>query len=363
MNAARDLIGGRINNVLRRTQAAASSSLHCPSLSAITGTRALTTLTPKAALHGTEPDDSSSSSQQSAASPFPATLKDGEYPVLPAPPIPPHIPRPYFALTHDGKPQTPFPPFDPNGEVKTARQIDGMKKAARLAARALRVALEESRMGVTTDEVDRRVHEFLVQNGAYPSGVGFHGFPRACCVSPNEVAAHGIPNLRPLQEGDIVNYDITCYLEGFYGDTSAMALVGNVSGRHRELSDTTKECLERAISMLKPGVPLRAIGEAIKSHAEAKGFSVNADFHGHFIGEEMHLPPVVSPLPPSRGGDIPLRKGQIFTIEPILTEGSPYLRTWSDGWTCVTRDNGFTAQWEHTVLITADGAEILTVVD
>jgi methionyl aminopeptidase len=238
------------------------------------------------------------------------------------------------------------------------------RASARIAASALSLAKKLAVEGTSTEQIDSEVARYIVSRGAYPSGIGFMGFPKAICQSVNEVIAHGIPDSRPLKSGDIVNFDITAYRDGFYGDNSDMALVGEVDEEGVRLVDHTREALAEAIKVCRPGQKFSAIADVITRVASMGGFGVVDYFCGHFIGREMHIAPNIHH---TRGFDVMNRlemtPGMLFTIEPILTEGTTEADVWADGWTYVTKDNGRTAQAEHMVLITADGHEILTVPD
>ncbi|PFH33190.1 putative methionine aminopeptidase, type i [Besnoitia besnoiti] len=290
---------------------------------------------------------------------FPQTLVEGQYAVLPAQPIPDSIPRPPYARRFNASAASHLDAADEPGEIQTPEALAKIRAAATVAANALKLGLEAAKEGVTTEDLDKIVHEYIVSVGAYPAAVNFHNFPKAVCASVNEAVCHGIPDLRPLQDGDIVTLDCTAYVDGFFGDCAGTAMVGNVSPVHRDLVETTKECLNEAIEFIKPGVPIKEVGRIVSQHAKQKGFSVVLEFCGHFIGRKMHLPPLISHVYPNDTEGI-FRVGQTFTIEPILCEGSPALYTWKDGWTIVTQDCSRAAQFEHTILMTPEGAEILT---
>ncbi|KAF4659629.1 hypothetical protein FOZ61_004615 [Perkinsus olseni] len=258
-----------------------------------------------------------------------------------------------------------MPPSDsstwPRFEMKTPEVIQRLRRAAQLAGEALDVALNAAKPGITTTEIDDLVIDFLVSEGAYPSGINYMGFPRAVCMSVNECVVHGIPDTRPLQAGDIVNMDVTCYLDGVYGDTSDMAIVGGETDTQgMKLVNASHRALEAAIGACRPGQPFNAIAKAVVQVAREEGFTVNPQFCGHFIGTEMHLLPNILHTPEHGDMDEPMQIGQVFTIEPVLCEGVGWSRQWNDGWTYVTVDNGRAAQCEHMVNITPTGAEILT---
>lgn len=235
-----------------------------------------------------------------------------------------------------------------------------MRASCKLAARVLRHAGTLVRPGVTTDEIDAAVHQMIVDAGAYPSPLNYGKFPKSVCTSVNECLCHGIPDARPLRDGDIVNVDVTCYLDGYHGDTSAMFLVGDSpSPVARRLVDATREALDAAIAVCGPDVPVKSIGDAVVAVAAKHKFQVSRDFIGHGVGKLFHARPHVMHTKNSERDR--MSPGMTFTIEPILTEGSPRMLEWKDGWTVVTADGSLAAQCEHTILITNDGAEVLTV--
>lgn len=214
--------------------------------------------------------------------------------------------------------------------------------------------------GITTDELDEVSHAAYISEGGYPSPLGYRGFPKSICTSVNEVVAHGIPDDRPLAVGDIVNCDITIYLDGMHGDCSATFLVGDVDQRTRHLVETTARCLEVGVSVVHPGGRVRDIGRAIQNVAHAEGLGIVKELVGHGIGEEFHSTPYVHHYDEPRDRTR-LRPGMVFTIEPMLTLGAPDVVQWDDGWTIVTLDGQPSAQFEHTVLVTSDGVDVLTV--
>lgn len=284
----------------------------------------------------------------------PSRLKDGEYQVLPAFRVPLEIPRPL-----------PLSKPKPFGEVKSRDEVMMMRSACQIAASALLVAQRKAQVGVTTDEVDRAVSAYLVSRGAYPSGIGFMGFPKSICTSVNEVIAHGIPDTRPLQNGDIVNVDITCWKDGYYGDCSVMLEIGDVDAQAKRLVRATREATDAAINACTAGSRLSVVSDEVCKVAAREKLAVVEYFTGHFIGKEMHLLPNVLHADPSRSmDDFILKEGHVFTVEPILTEGSTFCHVWGDGWTYVTADGGWAAQYEHTILVTGSGlAERLTIPD
>lgn len=271
--------------------------------------------------------------------------------------VPDHIPRPSYAKT--GFPRQ----LDESeyAQVKNAKEIEGMRNAGRLAAQGLAMAGELAAPGITTDEVDRRVTEFVLSQGAYPVGINYYGFPRSICASPNEVVVHGIPNTRPLENGDIVNFDVTVYLDGYFGDCSKTFCIGHVDRPVQNLVDTTELAVSSVIQhIVGPGQRLSAIGLFINEFAKERGFSVVKEFCGHFIGTELHMRPNVLHVP--NDDHLVLRPGMTFTIEPILVEGSPVIEgPKDDGWTYVSKDRSWSAQHEHTVVVTENGCDIITL--
>jgi len=243
--------------------------------------------------------------------------------------------------------------------VKTPDVIERMRVACRIARDVLQETGAAVAPGVTTDELDRVAHEAHVARGVYPSPLRYKGFPKSVCTSVNEVICHGIPDDRALLEGDIVNVDVTVFVDGVHGDTNATFCVGKVDAESRRLVKVTEECLEHGIAAVQPGAPLSDIGRAIETHAHAAGFHVVRAFVGHGIGEVFHGPPQV-PHYYERSLTTVMEPGMVFTIEPMITMGSVQPVIWSDGWTAATADGSRTAQFEHTVLVTDDGVEVLT---
>ena len=245
-----------------------------------------------------------------------------------------------------------------------SHEVEFVRRAAQIAASSLQLARRLALPGVTTEQIDADVSEYIVSRSAFPSGIGFMGFPKSICTAVNEVIAHGIPDTRPLESGDIVNFDVTCYKGGFYGDTSDMALVGTVDEAGCKLVDATRASLNAAIAECRPGQRFSVIADAITAVASANGFGVVDYFCGHFIGTEMHISPNIQHTQGSQIMEtLTMEEGMLFTIEPILVEGSTAAEVWKDGWTYVTKDKGRTAQAEHMVLITRDGCEVLTIPD
>ena len=247
---------------------------------------------------------------------------------------------------------------EPN--VKDAETIEAMRVAGRIAAQALAEVGSHVAPGTTTDELDRVGHEFLCDHGAYPSTLGYRGYPKSLCASINEVICHGIPDDTAVEDGDIVNIDITAFIGGVHGDTNATFLAGDADEESRLLVGRTQEATLRGIKAVAPGRALNVIGRVIESYARRFGYGVVRDFTGHGIGTTFHSGLIV-PHFDDPDVDVEMEPGMTFTIEPMLTLGTIEYDMWPDGWTAVTRDRKRTAQFEHTVLVTADGHEILTL--
>jgi methionyl aminopeptidase len=273
--------------------------------------------------------------------------------ISPRRPVPAHIPRPEYV---DKDAPTPFQ----GSEVKDEETVERMRVAGRLAAQALQLVGKHVEPGVTTDELDRIGHEFLCDNNAYPSTLGYRSFPKSLCTSVNEVICHGIPDSRPIEDGDIVNIDITAYIGGVHGDTNATFLAGEVDEESRLLVERTEESLRRAIKAVKPGRQVNVIGRVIESYAKRFGYGVVRDFTGHGIGTHFHSGLII-PHYDEPYYDTVIEKGMTFTIEPMLCLGTHTWDMWADDWTVVTKDRKRSAQFEHTLLVTDDGAEILTL--
>jgi len=268
-------------------------------------------------------------------------------------PVPAHIARPEYV-------DRPAPAPYEGSDVQDAETIERMRVAGRLAAQALQEVGRHVHPGTTTDELDRIGHEFLCDHGAYPSTLGYRGYPKSLCSSVNEVICHGIPDDRPIEDGDIVNIDITAYLDGVHGDTNATFLAGDVDEESRLLVERTEEALRRAIKAVRPGRQVNVIGRVIESYAKRFGYGVVRDFTGHGISTHFHTGLVIPHYDESYY-DTVIQTGMTFTIEPMLTLGTHEHDMWEDGWTAVTKDGRRTAQFEHTLLVTDDGAEILTL--
>ncbi|CAB1039476.1 type I methionyl aminopeptidase [Corynebacterium diphtheriae] len=270
--------------------------------------------------------------------------------------VPAHIDRPEY-VWKDEVQEAIGEPF-----IQTPETIEAMREASKIAANALHVAGAAVAPGVTTDEIDRIAHEYMCDHGAYPSCLGYRGFTKSSCVSLNEIVCHGIPDTTVIQDGDIVNIDITAYKNGVHGDTNATFLAGNVSEEHRLLVERTYEATMRGIRAAKPGREINVIGRVIESYAKRFGYSVVTDFTGHGIGTTFHNGLVVLHYDSDAYRDV-LEPGMTLTIEPMINLGGLDYRIWDDGWTVQNTDFKFTAQFEHTLVITDDGNEILSIPD
>jgi methionyl aminopeptidase len=272
--------------------------------------------------------------------------------ISPMRPVPPHIARPPYADTGE------VDAWD-EPRVKSPEVIEAMRTAGSVAAEILRLAGEAVRPGLTTDELDAYVHELYLERNAYPSPLNYHGYPKSVCTSVNEVICHGIPDSRALEEGDIVNLDVTAYLGGVHGDTNATFFVGEVDPVSRDLVRVTEECMWHGIEAVVPGRPISDIGKAIEQHAKAHRYGVVRAFIGHGIGQQFHTDIQVFHYYEPHASTV-MRPGMTFTIEPMITLGGWQHRMWDDGWTAVTADGKRTAQYEHTILVTEDGYDVLT---
>ncbi|KAJ6819664.1 methionine aminopeptidase 1B, chloroplastic [Iris pallida] len=258
--------------------------------------------------------------------------------------VPEHIPRPPYVGSDL------LPELGKEHQMHDEEGIARMKAACELAARVLDFAGTLVRPSITTNEIDKAVHEMIINAGAYPSPLGYGGFPKSVCTSVNECMCHGIPDTRQLQDGDIINIDVTVYLNGYHGDTSKTYLCGNVNEQAKRLVKVTEECLERAISVCKDGASFKKIGKRISEHAERFGYGVVERFVGHGVGTVFHSEPIIIHNRNDKSGC--MVEGETFTIEPILTMGSIDCVAWDDGWTTLTADGSLAAQFEHTILIT-----------
>ncbi|MCQ8276875.1 type I methionyl aminopeptidase [Acetobacteraceae bacterium KSS8] len=244
--------------------------------------------------------------------------------------------------------------------IHTEADFAGMRAAGRLAAETLDMIAPHVRPGVTTGELDRLIHEFTLDHGATPATLNYRGYPKSSCISINHVVCHGIPGERRLQDGDILNIDVTSILNGWFGDTSRMFTAGTVSRKSQVLIDVTYESLMRGLAAVKPGNTLGDVGFAIQSYVESQRFSVVRDFCGHGIGRHFHAAPNVLHYG-RRGEGVMLRPGMFFTVEPMVNAGRPDVKILDDGWTAVTRDRSLSAQFEHMIGVTDDGCEIFTL--
>jgi methionyl aminopeptidase len=244
--------------------------------------------------------------------------------------------------------------------IKTPEEIDKMRVAGRLAADVLQMIAGHVQPGVTTEELDRLCHDYIVEEQkAIPAPLNYRGFPKSICTSVNHQVCHGIPGAKRLKNGDIVNIDVTVIKDGFHGDTSKMFLVGDPSKQARRLVDITYECMRIGIEMVRPGMRLGDIGHAIQAHAEARNYSIVREFCGHGIGRQFHEDPQVLHYG-TPGTGLELAEGMTFTIEPMVNAGKRHVKILGDNWTVVTKDHKLSAQWEHTILVTADGFDVLT---
>ncbi|KAL8549398.1 hypothetical protein ACS0TY_008290 [Phlomoides rotata] len=267
-------------------------------------------------------------------------------------PVPDHIPKPPYVGTKL------LPEISKEHQIHDSEGLARMMAACEFAARVVDFAGTLIRPSVTTNEIDKAVHQMIIDAGAYPSPLGYGGFPKSVCTSVNECMCHGIPDSRQLQDGDIINIDVTVYLNGYHGDTSKTFLCGNVNPALQRLVKVTEECMYKGIAVCKDGALFRKIGKRISEHAEKYGFGVVERFVGHGIGTVFHSEPLIFHERNDKPGH--MVEGQTFTIEPILTLGTTDCITWEDNWTTLTADGSPAAQFEHTILITRTGAEVLT---
>jgi methionyl aminopeptidase len=245
-------------------------------------------------------------------------------------------------------------------DVQTPETIEKMRVAGKIAARAMHAAAAIITPGVTTDELDRVVHDFLIDSGAYPSTLGYRGFPKSCCTSVNEVICHGIPDSRPLENGDLVKIDVTAYLGGVHGDTCATFFCGQVDEESRLLTERTQEALGRAIKVVRPGRQVNVIGRVIQSYVKRFGYGIVRAYTGHGVHSSFHSGLVI-PHYDEPAYDTVMQPGMTFTIEPMVTLRSGESHVWDDEWTVVTQDGSRCAQFEHTLVVTESGADILTL--
>ncbi len=274
------------------------------------------------------------------------------YPITPRRPVPPSIPRPHYV-------DKPMPEHYNGSHVQTAETIEKMRVAGRIAARAMQAGADVIAPGVTTDAIDAAVHEYLLDHGAYPSTLGYRGFPKSCCTSVNEVVCHGIPDLRPLEDGDLVKIDVTAFVDGVHGDNCATYFCGSVDEESRLLTERTQEAMNRGIRAARAGRQVNVIGRVIEAYAKRFGYGVVRDYTGHGVHTAFHsglvIPHYDEPLV-----DTVIEVGMTFTVEPMLAMGDQASHVWADDWTVVTDDGSRVAQFEQSIVITPDGAEILT---
>ncbi|WP_419730247.1 type I methionyl aminopeptidase [Lichenicola sp.] len=244
--------------------------------------------------------------------------------------------------------------------IHSPADFEGMRAAGRLAAETLDMITPHVQVGVSTDTLDRIIHEFTLERGAIPATLNYRGYPKSCCISINHVVCHGIPGDRRLLDGDVLNIDVTSIVDGWYGDSSRMYTVGTVSRRAAMLIDVTYDCLMRGLAVVKPGATLGDVGHVIQSYVEANRFSVVRDFCGHGIGRRFHEPPNILHFGRPGEGTV-LRPGMFFTVEPMVNAGRPDVKVLDDGWTAVTRDRSLSAQFEHMIGVTEEGCEIFTL--
>ena len=267
--------------------------------------------------------------------------------------VPDSIVKPPYA-------ETGIVPRYNESRIKELDVIERMRVAGAAAKDILRRAGEMVRPGITTDEIDIFVHDACIEMGGYPSPLNYHGYPKSVCTSVNEVICHGIPDSRVLEDGDVINLDVTIYLNGVHGDTNATFAVGDISQQDKDLMAVTEECMWHGIEVVKPGVMINEIGRAIEVHAKKHKYGVVRAFIGHGIGENFHTDIQVLHYYDPRNTMI-LREGMTFTIEPMITaSGESRHKMWDDDWTAVTADGSRTAQYEHTMVVTKDGVEVLT---
>ncbi|NDH65366.1 MAG: type I methionyl aminopeptidase [Microbacteriaceae bacterium] len=267
--------------------------------------------------------------------------------------VPESIPRPEYAWKSAPAKYT-------GTDVKTPEQIEKIRHSGKIAAQAIAQAGSMAQPGVTTDSLDKVVHEFLLDHKAYPSTLGYRNYPKSCCTSVNEVICHGIPDDTVLEDGDIINIDVTAYVDGFHGDSNQTFEVGDVSPEIHDLVERTREALNRGLMAVAPGREVNVIGRAIESYAKRFNYGVVRDFTGHGIGEAFHSGLIIPHYDTNQYTQV-MEVGMVFTIEPMLTLGTYNWDMWKDQWTVTTRDKSVTAQFEHTLVVTDTGYEILTL--
>jgi methionyl aminopeptidase len=268
--------------------------------------------------------------------------------------VPASIPRPEYVGRPGPRPST-------RGDVYSPPEIELIRESGRIAAEAIALVGAAVKPGVTTDELDAIGHDFLVANGAYPSTLGYRGYPKSICTSVNEVICHGIPDDTVLDDGDIVNVDITAFKNGFHGDSNRTFIAGSASEPVLQLVERTREALNRGIKAVAPGRQVNVIGRAIESYAKRFGYGVVRDFTGHGVGASFHSGLIIPHYDSAPVYDTEMQVGMVFTIEPMLTLGTHEWDIWADDWTVTTRDKSITAQFEHTLVVTERGADVLTL--
>ena len=268
--------------------------------------------------------------------------------------VPSHIERPEYVGKKEPSPFT-------GGDVYDSEAIELIRHSGSIAAQAIALVGEHVQPGVTTDSLDAIAHEFLIDQGAYPSTLGYRGFPKSLCSSVNEVICHGIPDDTVLEAGDIVNIDITAYKNGMHGDSNMTFIVGEATAEVTDLVERTRTALARGIRAVAPGRQVNVVGRAIESYADRFGYGVVRDFTGHGVGAAFHSGLIIPHYDSAPRFDDVIEEGMVFTIEPMLTLGTHEWDIWDDGWTVTTRDKSITAQFEHTLVVTERGAEILTL--
>jgi methionyl aminopeptidase len=274
--------------------------------------------------------------------------------VTPMRPVPSRIARPEYVGRPGPAPYT-------RGDVYTPDEVELIRESGRIAAQAIERVGEAVRPGVTTEELDAIGHEFLLAHDAYPSTLGYRGYPKSICSSVNEVICHGIPDDTVIEDGDIVNIDITAYKNGFHGDSNQTFIAGTATDEVAGLVERTREALNRGIKAVAPGRQVNVIGRAIESYARRFGYGVVRDFTGHGVGAAFHSGLIIPHYDSAPAHDDVMEPGMVFTIEPMLTLGTHEWEMWADDWTVVTRDRSITAQFEHTLVVTERGAEVLTL--
>lgn len=248
----------------------------------------------------------------------------------------------------------------PRDIMKTEEEIEGIRKAGKLTREILDMVGEKIKAGISTEEINKWVHEYTISHGGYPAPLGYYGYPKSVCISLNNVVCHGIPDENTiLKDGDIVNVDVTSIVDGYYGDASRMYIIGEASDEAKNLVKVAKECLQIGMDQVKPFKTIGDIGNAVQSYAEERGYSVVYEFGGHGIGKEFHEEPFVAHVG-QKGEGMILLPNMVFTIEPMINTGVPETKILEDEWTTITKDGGLSAQWEHTIRVTEDGYEILT---